>query len=851
MEGGAAHGVVEVVVGVVGLLVVAAVVRAAARRLRLPFTVALVLAGILVAWLAGQGVQALQPVARLEIGPEVILFVFLPTLIFESAFELDARDLRENLGPVLTLAVPGMLFSMVVIGLVARLSTPLVGVQVTWPQALLLGAILSATDPVAVIALFRQLGAPRRLTVLVEGESLFNDATAIVVSKILVGIAAANAAAAGAGSEILATLADGAVEFLVVFFGGLAVGWALSTLVGTLLGRVRADAFLEISLTTILAYAAFLVAEHYLHVSGVMAVVAAGVLIGGWGRTKISPSVADSLEHFWEYLAGVANALVFLMVGLRVDLGALQASLPVIACVVGAMLASRAVVVYGTVPLIEKLPGTEPIDRGYRTVMFWGGLRGAVALAIVLSLPEAVGPEVLELFVAVSIGAVLFTLLVPGLTIRGVVRHFGLDEPPLADRVARLEGLMSAESRALEEIPRLEEEGLLDRRVAASAAEQGERDLAELRAELERLREEELDREQERRILHLRCFGEERTLYYRMFARGHVSERSYRDLKRSVELQIDAMRHEGELRDWTLYPPSGRTETVLLRLLDRIPGLGGLVEELRARRTARDYEISWARARGSERILEKLDELAEEERARRGVVEEVRETYEAWREAARRRLDETAEQFPEFVSATQERLADRLVLHAEKAAIEERAEAGIVPDGVAETVLEEKDEELRELRSTPARSLQVSPEELLRKVPFFRDLPADEVERVVGRLRRRTTPAGEAVVRQGARGSSLYLVARGVVRVVREGAGEDGPRELATLTAGDFFGEMALLHGDERSATCRAATPCALYELRREDVLAVQDACPAMREALVEADRRRRDELDPPDGEDG
>lgn len=840
MEGHAAHGVVEVVVGVVGLLLIAAVVHAAAKRLRMPFSVALVVVGVAVAWLAGQGVEALEPVAALEIGPEIILFVFLPTLIFESAFNLDVRDLRENLGPVLVLAMPGLLFSTFVIAAFVRLATPLVGIEVTWPQALLLGSILSATDPVAVIALFRQLGAPKRLTVLVEGESLFNDAAAIVVSKILVGIAVANAAAASAGPEILSTLADGALEFLVVFFGGLMVGWALSTLVGLLLGRVRADAFLEISLTTVLAYAAFLVAEHYLHVSGVMAVVAAGMLIGGWGKTKISPSVADSLEHFWEYLAGVANALVFLMVGLRVDLGALQASLPVIACVVAGMLVSRALVVYGTVPFIGKLPGTEPIDRGYQTVMFWGGLRGAVALAIVLSLPEAVGPEVLELFIAVSIGAVLFTLLVQGLTIRGVVRHFGLDEPPLSDRVARLEGLMSAEARALEEIPRLESEGLLSPSVAEAAEAEGERDLAELREELDRLREEELDREQERRILYLRCLGEEKTFYYRMFTRGHLSERTYRALAHSVELQAEAMRHEGELRDYTLYPPSGRLENALFRLLDRIPGLGGIVEELRARRTARDYEIAWARARGSARVLGNLDELAEQERARTGTVEEVRATYEDWRDAARERLDQTAEQFPEFVSATQQRLADRLVLHAEKSAIEEKAEAGIIPEGVAETVLEKKDEELRDLRSTPARSLQVSPEEILRKVPFFRDLPEDEVERVIERLRRRTTPAGEAIVRQGERGASLYLVARGEVLVTREEEGER--RELATLAAGDFFGETALLHDVERTATCRAATPCALYELRREDVEAIRDACPEMQEALEEADRRRRAE---------
>lgn len=838
----AGHGVVELVVGVVGLLLIAAVVYALSERLGFPFTVALVVVGVLLGWLAEHGAGVLEPVAQLEIGPGLVLFVFLPTLIFESAFNLDARDLRENLGPVLTLAVPGLLLSTVIIGAFVRMAAPLVGIEATWPEALLLGSILSATDPVAVIALFRQLGAPKRLAVLVEGESLFNDATAIVLSKILVGIALANAAVAEAGPGILATVAEGAVDFAVVFFGGLLVGWALSYLVGLLLGRVEEDAFLEISLTTILAYAAFIVAEHFLGLSGVMAVVAAGVLIGGWGKTKISHSVAGYLEHFWEYLAGVANALVFLMVGLRVDLAALAASLPVLAWVLVGMLLSRALVIYGIVPFLGKLPGTEPVDRPYQTVMYWGGLRGAVALAIVLSLPATLGPELLELFVAVSMGAVLFTLVVQGLTIQHVVRYFGLDEPPLADRVARIEGLLSAKARTLEQIPELESGGLLSSRVAEQAERRSSEGVAELREELERMRQEELDVGEERRLLYLRCFGEEKTLYYRMFTRGHLSERAYRDLAHSVELQTESMRHEGRLPEFTLHPPSGeRLENTLFRLLDGLPGLGGVVEKLRAERTARDYEVAWARSRGSRQVLRDLDELASRERARAEVVEEARSTYREWHESARERLDLTAEQFPEFVSATQQRLADRLVLHAEQEAIEEKAESGIIPPGVAEAMLEEMAEELRELRATQASSLQISPAELLRKVPFFQDLPEGEVERVIERLRRHTAPAGEAIVRQGERGTSLYMVARGVVRVTRT---DDGARrELATLVAGDFFGEMALIHGGERTATCRAVTPCALYELRREDVLAVQEACPAMREALAEADRRRRAEL--------
>ena len=182
------------------------------------------------------------------------------------------------------------------------------------------------------------------------------------------------------------------------------------------MGRVEGDAFIEITLTAVLAYFAFILAEEVFHMSGVMATVAAGMVIGGWGKTKISPSVAHQLEQFWEYLAQVANAIVFLMVGLMVDLGAFFAFWHYLVCAILAMVISRAVVVYSLVPLVGRLPGTDPIDRGYQTVMFWGGLRGAIALAIALQLPDF--PQ-RDLLVAIAMGAVLFTILLRLTNIEG------------------------------------------------------------------------------------------------------------------------------------------------------------------------------------------------------------------------------------------------------------------------------------------------------------------------------------------------------------------------------------------------------------------------------------------------
>ena len=815
----------------IAMLVVAAAVHALSKRFQVPFTVLLVVVGAALAWLGGR-FEFLAPVASLRVTPDAVLFVFLPTLIFQSAFHLDARALRENLAPTLTLAVPGLILSTAAIGGIMYLAAPWVGIELGMAEALLLGSILSATDPVAVIALFSQLGAPKRLTVLVEGESLFNDATAIVLSRIILGVMAA-------GALTGETLIVGGVEFLAVFFGGLVVGWLLALLAGAIIGEVERDAFFEITVTTILAYLSFYVAEHYLHLSGVMAVVAAGVVMGGWGKAKITPSIVHYLEHFWDYLAGVANALIFLLVGLTMDLGALVHNLPALVGVVVAMLASRALVIYTLVPLLGTLPGSDPIDRRYRAVMYWGGLRGGIALAIALSLPDTVDQG---LFISLATGAVLFTLLAQGLTIERVVKHFGLHVPPLSDRVARIEGLISAKHRTLEEIPHLLSGGLFSPRVAEEMEDRSRRSLDQLKLQLEELRSQELNRLEERRLVYLRCFGEETTLYYQMFSNGHLGERTYRNLAHSIELQTEGIRHEGRLPEFTLHPPSGeRLENVLFRVLERVPGLTDGVERLRAGRAARDYEIAWARFRGSRRVLDDLANLGEDEGIPSDILEEVRAYYEYWHESARSRLDQTAELFPEFVAATQERLADRLALHAEQDAISEKAHAGIIPHGVADVMLEEMADELRSLRASQAAKLAVDPRELLKKVPFFVDIPEGEFDTVAERLRRRTAPAGDAIVRQGEAGSSLFLVARGVVRVSRQDGGMS--RDIATLMAGDFFGEMALLHGGGRTATCRAVTPCALYELRREDLEDVLATCPAMERSLREADTRRRAEL--------
>jgi len=817
----------ELVLFVVGLLLVAAATLALSRRIKFPFTVALVVVGVVLAQLAGIVPQWLGVVTRYEVAPEIILFVFLPTLIYESSFHLNARQLRHNLWPVLTLAVPGLLFSTLIIGLIVYAATP-----IELPAALLLGSILSATDPVAVISLFKQLGAPKRLTVLVEGESLFNDATAIVLSRILIGIIAA-------GYFAPQMIWQGTMSFVLVFFGGIVVGLAAAWLFGLLLGLVESDTFIEISLTTILAYLSFLVAEEIFHVSGVMATVAAGMTMGNWGRTKISPPVLGYLEHFWEYMAYVANALIFLLVGLRVDLSALGASFDTLIWVVLAMLISRALVIYLLVPLVGRLPGNAPIDSPYRAVMFWGGLRGAIALAIVLSLDDFAYADT---FVAVVTGAVLFTLLIQGTTIEKLVRLLGLDQPPLADRLARSEGWLLSKRRALENIPTLQHSGIFSAHIAGLLQQKYVSEIEQVKRSMDQLKMQELDFEQERILLYRRCFAEERNDYYRLYSRGHLAEQAYRDLCYSIDLQEEAIQNGSGLPAFTLHAPgSKRLREKSYNFLEWLLQLSGLPEKMRMVQIAREYEEAWGRVQGSGHVLDELDRKAAEETVQVEVLGEVKSCYEQWNHSATAYLDSVAGQFPEFVSAMQENLAGRLLLHTQRESIMTKIHAGVIPAEVAEKILQELQSEIRTLRGSDLKHLQVDAAELLRKVPFFKGLPSDDFLKLVDKLHPYTAPAGREIIRQGATDDSLFLISRGVVRISRSVDGRD--EDLATLLAGDFFGEMALLHGEPRTATCRTVAPAMLYELRSEDFREVYCYCPAIRLALEEADRCRKQEL--------
>jgi len=523
-------------------LLVASIVAVVVRRVRLPYTVALVLVGLFVAVQDEQLTLQLtrdtifvlyEPIPDfiqnfLDFDPEFILALFVPPLIFEAAFQLEFNQLRSNLIPILILAVPGVVLSTLIIAGIISVS-----IALPFAVAAVFGALISATDPVAVVALFRDLGVPRRLAVAVEGESLFNDGVSIVVFNI------ALAAVLISGSF---SLAQGIVAFLWASLGGLAIGAALGWVVSHLIVRID-DYFVEITLTVVLAYGSFLIADE-VQVSGVLAVVAAGIVSGNIGPRGMSPTTKIVLFSFWEYVAFFANSLIFLLIGIRINVALLIEPIGAILVAVGAVLVGRAIVVYGSLWL-TRLGGSETyVPVNWRHVFFWGGLRGAISLVLALSLStKGLSDEYARLLQVMAFGVVLFTLLAQGTTIQFLLKRLGLAEPPEHTVAREMQlGRLYAAQAGMSRLADLRHDGLLVGEVWAGLRDEYLETSTRLSEEMIQLfvRYPDLEREV---LLQARreALRAERGALSDALRQGLISEHVYRELTTEVDRRLEAL----------------------------------------------------------------------------------------------------------------------------------------------------------------------------------------------------------------------------------------------------------------------------------------------------------------------
>jgi CPA1 family monovalent cation:H+ antiporter len=424
----------------VWLLIAASVIAIVAARFRIPYTVALVLGGLALGSYNWPIVSQFFSPRPNWLTPDVTLTIFLPPLLFEGSLKIQARRLRANAVPILLLATFGVLIAALTTGYLVHwvLALPL------W-TALIFGAIIAATDPISVLAIFRDAGITSRLSVIVEGESLLNDGTAAVLFLILLD---------GFHSGHLG-IGEGVREFFVESLGGAAVGMICGYIASKIIQRVD-EPRIEITVTTVLAYGSYLAANN-LHVSGVIAAVSAGLMTGNFtARVGMSAHTRIALWSFWEYLSFVINSIVFLLIGLEVHLHDLILAWRGTLLTVGAVLVGRALSIYGLIPISNRF--AERISMRWQHVLVAGGIRGALALALGLSLPDDF-PHRTEVL-AMTFGVVAFTIVFQGFSIKPLIKLLGIVQQE-DDEFARIRVRQIAASAAMAEVERLNRDHLI------------------------------------------------------------------------------------------------------------------------------------------------------------------------------------------------------------------------------------------------------------------------------------------------------------------------------------------------------------------------------------------------------
>lgn len=503
---------------VVLLFVVATGVAIVARRLRVPYTVALVATGLLLGVL-----HALEPPPLTR---ELLFTVFLPGLIFEAAFHLDLTVFRRSTAAILTLALPGVLAGILVTAVilvpVANLLT--LAQALTWRHALVFGALIAATDPIAVVGLFRSLGAPRRLVTLLEAESLLNDGTSIVFFGLVLGYVTGNSVSA-----------SGVVgQFATVVGLGAGTGFLIGLAISKVIQRID-DPMIEITLTTIAAYGAFIGAEQ-LQGSGVIATVVAGTVCSYGARTGMAPTTRVAVETFWEYIAFALNSIVFLLIGFEVKIADLLASWQLILAAYAAVLAGRAAVVFAVSGLLRRTPGRIP--PSWSVVLSWGGLRGALSMVLALSLPPGFPNR--DVLVATTFGVVVVSILAQGLTMAPLLRRLGVVRPS-AGRTAYelLRGELNAAQTVLGELDAMGRAGAVERPVIETLRQEYEMRVTEAEARLRDLHVEQSDlRRNELRLGRRQLLMVEREQVLEALHEGLLGREAYDRLLADIDRRL-------------------------------------------------------------------------------------------------------------------------------------------------------------------------------------------------------------------------------------------------------------------------------------------------------------------------
>jgi CPA1 family monovalent cation:H+ antiporter len=820
------EGIWTTILGLFGLMTIAVLILPLAKRVKAPYTVLLAVVGIVLGLLIDWTQEShLGPLSDLfhsfenfDLTSEIIIFVFLPALVFESSLSIDVRKLIADIRPILFLAVIGLLISAFMVAGAVHWASGM-----PFVVCLLLGAILSATDPVAVVAIFKDLGAPKRLAILVEGESLFNDATAIVLFNILVAMIIGSAEA---------DLFGGTLNFLKVFVGGIVVGYLMARFFVWLISMTGGIALVEVTLTISLAYLSFLVAEHYLHVSGVMATVTAALVMGSLGRTGMSGSGWHLLSETWENLGFWANSLIFVLVGMAVPeilsvfSGSMWFTLLVLLAVA---FFARGLLTHAVLPVLSRTGVAADVSLGFRTVMWWGGLRGAVSLALALAVFEndAFDEDVRNFIAALVCAFVLFTLFINATTVGAVMKAFGLDKLSPADMAIRNRTIARALDDIGSSVHRTAEDRRIPTDVADKVADAYTRRVQSIRGEQRDAGE--LSDKDWLKIGLMATIGQERQGYFDQYARGYVGSQIARELVSMTDEIMDATKTGGidGYDEGCATVLSFNWRFRLSMAIQRKLGIAGPVGSRLANRMERlrtcGAVLSQVRSSGVDDIRALVGDSA---------ANSLCEILDQRIERTMSALSALRAQYPDYARELQERYLFQVALRKERSDYSRLHDEAVIGTEIYANLQTELEAREAELGKRPKLDIGLDAETLVGRVPLFEGLSRDRIKAITSLLKTQLVIPGETICAKGDEGNSMYFVSSGAIAVQVE------PHPVM-LGSGDFFGELALLTGAPRTVDVIAETFSDLLILERRDFQKLLDDNPDLKSTIEKVAEER------------
>ncbi|MBI6628267.1 cation:proton antiporter [Pontibaca salina] len=799
-----------------------------AAKLRLPYIVILAVLGILIGAsalliLAIDYVDVLNPVAEailaLPIRSNVFLYVFLPTLVFQVTLGLNLRRMADDWVPILVMAVIAVLVATLTVGYALSWVT-------TLPLAvcLLIGSIISTTDPSAVVGVFRSISAPRRLARMIEGESLLNDAAAIALFGVFIELVMA-----GVPDP---TFSSALGRFPMLLFGGVLVGWVAARVAVWLMTLVKSYEMAQISISVALPYLAFIGAEQTIGASGVIAVVVAAMTLQLSGPGRLPPSAWQNLREVWDLLAHWAGALIFILAALlipRVMEDIRLTDFFLICVVVVAAIVARAIILYGLLPMLTALRLSPVVEQPYRVAMMWGGLRGAVTLALALAVTESVyvPVDVKRVVGIVATGFALFTLLVQGTTLRWMITWLRLDKLSPLDLALSNQVIAVALQTVREDLATTTENYALTHDTVRKEAKRfGARlddavKAAEDNAEI-------LDRD--RITLGLIALaGAERDTILRLFRERTISSRLSDRILSEADRLIEAARNNGRTgyqraaRRSIAYGPTFQLALLLHNRLHISVPLALI--------TADRFELLISQRLVLRDLHGFIDGRIRRIHGRR-VAELLHELLNRRMEAVEKALEGLRLQYPGYAEELERRFIRRTALRLEEREYDHLLHDGLIGEELHTELAQDIAKRRHSAEHRPKLDLAVQKAALVRQFPLFSDMDDRALRRLGRALVTRYVNAGEIIMRRENTARSVFFIASGAVEL-------ETAHQKWRLGRGEMFGQMAILMQRPRRTEGRAIAPTTLLVLDETRFLRLLRRSLPLQEAVLESAAKR------------